>query len=302
MALHIKNLLKLLHFYGKTIKPKIKKFTNAKLLSELPFFKKPIKAKIKQLTTKKLLQEQPFYKQPIKKPRIKKLKNYELSREVPFYDDISISKKERAFRGYPETYKVEIINNKNLSDSLSVSKNSVKKLFDELLKEKSGFKYVLNTKIILKKRINYNEHKFSTVYFNSLVKMVINQRYHLNGSYEEILNLLDIWINESSTWTIDQIDGLYINTSNCEPLLDGSYIPLPKVLNDSIKVLINLKNKDHKCFMWYHVLCGSHPDRINKKDKKIAANLNYSDIVFPLDINDYEKTEDRFQMQVNVFG
>ena len=26
----------------------------------------------------------------------------------------------------------------------------------------------------------------------------------------------------------------------------------------------------------------SHPERINKQDKKIAANLNYSDIAFPL--------------------
>ena len=49
------NLLKQLPFYGKTIKPRIKKFTNAKLLSELPFFEKPIKAKIKQLSTKELL-------------------------------------------------------------------------------------------------------------------------------------------------------------------------------------------------------------------------------------------------------
>ena len=71
MALHIKNLLKQLSFYGKTIKSRIKKFTNAKLLSELPFFEKPKKAKIKQLIIKKLLQEQPFYKQLIKKPRIK---------------------------------------------------------------------------------------------------------------------------------------------------------------------------------------------------------------------------------------
>ena len=44
MASHIKNLLKQLPFYGKTIKPRIKKFTNAKLLSELPFFKKPKKS------------------------------------------------------------------------------------------------------------------------------------------------------------------------------------------------------------------------------------------------------------------
>ena len=45
----------------------------------------------------------------------------------------------------------------------------------------------------------------------------------------------------------------------------------------------------------------SHLERINEQDKKIAANLNYSDIMFPLDIDDYEKIEDRFQMQVNVF-
>ena len=47
MASHIKNLLKQLPFYEKTIKPRIKEFTNVKLLSELPFFEKPIKAKTK---------------------------------------------------------------------------------------------------------------------------------------------------------------------------------------------------------------------------------------------------------------
>ena len=108
------------------------------------------------MSIKKLLSEQPFYKQPIKKPHIKKLSNQELLRELPFYDDINISRKERAFRGYAETYKVEIINKRNLSDLLYVSKNSIKTLFDELLREKRGFKYVLSTKIILKKHINDN--------------------------------------------------------------------------------------------------------------------------------------------------
>ena len=60
--------------------------------------------------------------------------------------------------------------------------------------------------------------------------------------------------------------------------------------------------------MFYVVSCwlinpqNRNAERINKRNKKIAANLNYSDIVFPFDINDYEKNEDRFQMQVNVFG
>ena len=82
------------------------------------------------------------------------------------------------FRGYAETYKVEIINNRNLSDLLSVIKNSIKNLFDELLRKKD-LKYI-STKITLKKRINDNEFNLKTLYFNSLIKTVINRRYHLN--------------------------------------------------------------------------------------------------------------------------
>ena len=207
---------------------------------------------------------------------------------------------------YAETYGVEIIDNKNLSDSLVISKPATKDLFSNLLREKKGLKYVLSTKIILKKRINDNEHKYSTVYFNSLIKTVINRRYHLKDSFEEILNLLDIWINEGSGWVIDKIEGLYINVANYEPLLGGSYISLPKALNNSMKGLINLKNKGHKCFMWCHVRLinptNSHPERINKQVQKIAANLNYSGIVFLLDFNDYELIENRFEMNMNVFS
>ena len=73
-----------------------------------------------------------------------------------------------------------------------------------------------------------------------------------------------------------------------------------------MKALINIKNKDHKCFMRCHIRLinpqNKNAERINKQDKKIAANLNYSDIVFPLDINDYELIEDRLNANVNVFG
>ena len=113
-------------------------------------------------------------------------------------------------------------------------------------------------------------------YFSSIVKTAINQRYRLSDSFEEILNLLDKWINEGCRWVIDGLKGVYINISNYEPLLGGSYIPVQKALNNSMKGLINLKNKDHKCFMWCHHIrlinpTNSHSERINKQDKKIAA-------------------------------
>ena len=128
----------------------------------------PYKAKIKQLSTKKLLQEQPFYKQPTN-------------------DDINILRNERALRGYAEAYKIEIINNRNLSDSLSVSKKSTKNLFDELLREKRGFKYIISVKSTLKKRINDNEIDPRTVYLSSSNKTVINRGYYLNESFDKVL-------------------------------------------------------------------------------------------------------------------
>ena len=106
---------------------------------------------------------------------------------------------------------------KNLFDEF-VSINSIKNLFDELLREKRGFKYRISVKITLKKRINDNEFDPRALYFNSLIKTVIDQRYRLNDSFEEILNLLDIRINEGSRWVIDKIEGLYINVASYEPL------------------------------------------------------------------------------------
>ena len=88
---------------------------------------------------------------------------------------------------------------------MSVSKN----LFEESLREKKGLRYIISVKITLKKGINDNE---------------FDPKTRLNDSFEEILNLLDIWINEGSGWVIDEIKELCINISNYEPLLCGSYI------------------------------------------------------------------------------
>ena len=75
-------------------------------------------------------------------------------------------------RGYTEACKVEIINNRNLSDSLFENKKSIKKLFARLLREKRGFKYIISVKISLKKRINDNDIDPRTVYLNSSAKTV----------------------------------------------------------------------------------------------------------------------------------
>ena len=78
-----------------------------------------------------------------------------------------------------------------------------------------------------------------------------------------------------------------------DPLAGSSYFPLPPELSNSMKGLINLKNKDNECFKWCHIRfinpTNSHPERINKKDKEITKTLDYRGIKFPMkarDVND----------------
>ena len=54
-----------------------------------------------------------------------------------------------------------------------MSKNSIKTLLNDLLREKKGFKYLLTNKITLKKLINDNESKYETVYFNSKASITL---------------------------------------------------------------------------------------------------------------------------------
>ena len=142
-------------------------------------------------------------------------------------------------------------------------------------------------------------------YFNSTAKTVINDRYFIEDSFDEIIHRIDQWLSEGSRWIIDDVESFYINIANYEPLTGNSYILLPKELSHSRKGLINIKNKDLKCFMWCHVgilnPTDGHPERINKQDKKITLTLDYSGIDFPMKTHDYDLIENRFEMNVNVF-
>ena len=60
---------------------------------------------------------------------------------------------------------------------------------------------------------------------------------------------------------------------------------LPVELKSPRKGLINIKNKDNKCFLWCHVrhinLSNKHPERIKKNDKKkLLKNLINMGLIF----------------------
>ena len=192
--------------------------------------------------------ELPFYNKPIKKPKVKRLKNIDRLAELPFYEQLSVIKTNQAFKGYAKSYKGELIERKYPIVQLEASKSIIKDLFSDLLNETKGFKYQITVKVLLKKYKLNEEIEFATVYLNSVTKAVINHRFRLENSLQEILYMIGVWINKEYGWNAESIDCQYINISTYTPLSGRFYMDLPVELKSPRKGLINIKSKDQKCF------------------------------------------------------
>ena len=70
---------------------------------------------------------------------------------------------------------------------------------------------------------------------------------------------------QGSHWTIDKVVNLTIHMARYRPLKGSSYILLPIKLR-SKHAIINIKNKDNKCFMW-SVLAALYP--VQRDGKRI---------------------------------
>ena len=136
--------------------------------------------------------------------------------------------------------------------------------------------------------------------------MVINNKFKLEKSIQEILYKIDAWINNGSSWIFESFESQYINISNYSPLLGSSYVKLPTELDHPRKELINIRNKDQKCFLWYHVRNinpkKDHAGKISKNDKRLASNLSYDGIEFPVKEKDFKKMEVQNNISIYVFS
>ena len=162
--------------------------------------------------------------------------------------------------------KVEMLEKKDPIVQLEASNSSIKDLFNDFLNETKDFKYQIFVKVLLKKHKLNGEIEIAPVYFNSVRKTAINHRSRLESSFQEILYMIDVCINNGSGWNVELIGSQYINISTYRPLSRSFYIKLPVELTRPKKGVINIKKEDEKCFLWRHVrninISKRHPERI----------------------------------------
>ena len=111
---------------------------------------------------------------------------------------------------------------------------------------------------------------------------------------ERILEKIATFQNEGSPRRLRSIIRLELHTVRYKPIRGETYITLPKGL--AVKTaIINMKNKDNRCFMWCVLRelnpKDDHPERVDKELKGKENTLNMEGIEYPVSLKDLNKFE-----------
>ena len=179
-----------------------------------------------------------------------------------------------------------------------------------------------NTKVRLilvcemEKELNFEQNEKIQVlfardnaYFQSKTEINLkgtNVKTFLKEMIKEILNNLSIYQKNGSGWYFKEVIRLEIHIVEYKPLSGGTYIPLPENIMRK-KAIINMHNKDDKCFLW-SILRYLHPIQMNEVRltdlKKYENDLKFNEIKFPIslkDITNFEKQNPGIP-RINVFS
>lgn len=126
----------------------------------------------------------------------------------------------------------------------------------------------------------------------------------LRESIRKIYSSFIEYQRQGSNWTLDKVLQIQIHLAKYTPLKGSSYIPLPVKLR-SKHAVVNVYNKDKKCFMW-SVLSALYPSKINshRVSKYIdhQTEPDFTDINFPVKVADVQKFEIQNKMSIYVLG
>ena len=108
-----------------------------------------------------------------------------------------------------------------------------------------------------------------------------------------------------SQWVLNRILSFELRINRYTPHRGRSYVPLPSVIANK-KAIINVQNKDNKCFLWA-VLSALHPG--NKHSNRVLKYKKWEHefdeelkgIEFPVKLTDVSKFAKRTELSINVY-
>ena len=181
-----------------------------------------------------------------------------------------------------------------------------RKLEEELRALGGGLKFQLALKVDLVK-VNpdgseeYTDpvlrHKQETVLQKSEITAALRQ------AFPRVLETLEKWTQRGSGWAVVQVHTLWLDIARYQPLRGGSYIPLPKKLQDK-KAVVNAKNGDDHCLRWAlrSALFQAAKDPQRPAKYPTEDGLDFTGIEAPTPISQIGMVERQNNLAINVFG
>ena len=268
---------------------------------------RPKAPKPKDLKVKRLIDEMtPYYKPEAIE---------EFSKKHPKLD--IVKRRITGLKNRVKSFEVVRRAQKDPSKQFLYTTPGVAKELEDILNRDGGMKVQETLHVTFKKKkIVYSdngqaeeEDEHKDAYFNSTAFTILNETQiieALDKAAEEINNKIAQWVSEGSGWTILEILSHYVNIVKYLPLQGNSYIPTPKEIRHHNKGLINLQNKDNKCFLWNLVRHlnprKKDPQRITKSDREFAKRLDFNGITFPVTINQMKRIEKQNKISINIYG
>ncbi|KAK3738125.1 hypothetical protein RRG08_027738 [Elysia crispata] len=125
----------------------------------------------------------------------------------------------------------------------------------------------------------------------------------LEEAFPRLLETLEKWTQRGSGWVVVQVRTLWLDIARYQPLRGGSYIPLPKKLQDK-KAVVNVKNTDDQCLRW---ALRSAIFQVAKDPQRPAKyptidGLDFTGVDAPTPISQIDKVERQNDLAINVFG
>ena len=127
--------------------------------------------------------------------------------------------------------------------------------------------------------------------FNNIKSTDINKILDL--CIDTINGLIEAYQQKGSAWYFKEVVQLEIHTVEFNPAKGSSYIKLPDWISNK-KAIVNIQNKDAKCFLWciLRYLYPRERDEQRIKDlEKYENSLNTKGITFPMKLKDITKFE-----------
>lgn len=127
--------------------------------------------------------------------------------------------------------------------------------------------------------------------FKTCAKIVTVTSDVKEGLEEDFLKLLleeEVYTGKGSGYSLFFIDGLMLSVYRYTPLDGTSYIPLPEDIVNR-QAVINVVNNNNKCFQ-YAILSkfvkSDKPQRLTHHYEELADNFNFSDLKYPVPLED----------------